>query len=166
MSLRDRLLGRPRPSATYPLRIDDDTEVRKELERVRTALRLLQFQGDSADEAAVRKANKDLAKAEAKMAATYEYVVLRAMRPDDFEKLIGEHKPREGSEDQVWNLDTFPRACLMECVESDLTEAEWDQVWAEVLSHAEQGELCNAAIRVNVRVPDSTLPKGWTQIPA
>jgi len=64
----------------------------------------------------------------------------------------------------VWNLDTFPRACLLACVESDLTEAEWQQVMKEVLSQAELGELANAAIRVNVRVPDSTLPKDWTQI--
>lgn len=166
MSLRARLLSRPRPSDTYPLRIDDDTEVRKDLERIRTLLRLLQFQGEAADEAAVRKAKRDLAKAETKMSACYEQVVLRAMRPGDFEKLIGKHKARPDTEDQVWNLDTFPRACLMECVESDLTADELGQVWEEVLSSGEQVELCNAAIRVNVRVPDSTLPKGWTSTQA
>lgn len=164
MSLRERLLGRPRPMATYPLRIDDDTEARKSVEQARTLLRILQMQGETAEETAVRKATKDLAKAEAALAACYEKVTLRAMPPEDFEALIGEHKPREGSEDQVWNLDTFPRACLLACVDSDLTEAEWQQVMKEVLSQAELGELANAAIRVNVRVPDSTLPKDWTQI--
>lgn len=166
MSLRDRLLNRPRPFDTYPLRIDDDTEARKDLERARTLLRLLQFQGESANEEAVRSVTADLAKAEAEMAACYEQVVLRAMRPGDFEKLIGKHKPREGTEDRTWNLSTFPRACLMGCVESDLTLEDWDQVWEEVLSDGEQGELCTAAIKVNVRVPDSTLPKGWTQTQA
>ncbi|GAA4221550.1 hypothetical protein FHR32_005134 [Streptosporangium album] len=166
MSLRDRLLHRPRPADTYPLRIDDDTEIRKELERVRMLGRLLQLQGEAADESAVRAAKADLAAAETAMAACYEPVVLRAMPPDAFEALIGEHKPRPDSEDKVWNLDTFPRAVLWECIESDLTEAEWDQVWREVLSNGERVELCNAAIRVNVRVPDSTLPKGWTQTPA
>lgn len=163
MSLRERLLNRPRPSDTYPLRVDDDTEARKELEQARTLLRLLQYQGEEANESAVQAAKADLAKAESEVAACYEHIVLRAMRPGDFETLIGQHKPREGTKDQTWNLDTFPRACLMECVESDLTEAEWEQVWAEVLNLGEQGELCNAAIRVNVRAPDSTLPKGWTQ---
>ncbi|MFI6883363.1 hypothetical protein [Streptosporangium canum] len=166
MSLRERLLGRPRPFDTYPLRIDDDTEVRKELERARILLRILQAQGETADESAVRAAAADLAAAEAQMAACYEQVILRAMPPDDFEALISAHKPREGSEDRVWNLETFPKACLMECVESDLTAAEWEQVWTEVLSHGERGELCNAAIKVNVRSPDSTLPKGWTQTQA
>ncbi|MCW2767777.1 MAG: hypothetical protein JWO11_3736 [Nocardioides sp.] len=163
MSLRDRLLNRPRPFDTYPLRVDDDTEARKGVEQAWTLLRLLQYQGEAADESAVRSAKQDLEQAESVLAACYEPVTLRAMRPGDFETLIGRHKPREGTKDQAWNLDTFPRACLMECVESDLTPQEWDQVWADVLNHGEQGELCNAAIRVNVRAPDSTLPKGWTQ---
>ncbi|MFC3986786.1 hypothetical protein [Streptosporangium jomthongense] len=166
MSLRERLLARPRPFDTYSLRIDDDTEPRKALEAARTTLRVLQFQGEAADESAVRAAKAALAEAEASLAACYEPVVLRAMRPDDFEALIGKHKPREGTEDRTWNLDTFPEACFRECVESDLTPAEWDQVWAEVLSAGERGELCTAAIRVNVRVPDTTLPKGWTQTQA
>ncbi|WP_405149430.1 hypothetical protein OG589_14500 [Sphaerisporangium sp. NBC_01403] len=164
MSLRERLLNRPRPMAAYPLRVDDDTQARKDMEQARTLLRLLQLQGESADESAVKAAKADLAKAEAALAACYEPVTLRAMPPDDFEALIALHKPREGTEETSWNLDTFPQACLMACVESDLTEAEWGQVWKEVLSQGERGELCTAAIRVNVRVPESTLPKDWTQI--
>ena len=163
MSLRERLLKRPRPSDSYPLRIDDDTEARKKLEQARTLLRLLQFQGAASDESALAQAKADLAAAEVEMAACYEPVVLRAMRPGAFEKLIGKHKPRPDTDDRTWNLDTFPQACLDECLESDLTETEWDEIWTEVLSSAERVELCNAAIRVNVRVPDSTLPKGWTQ---
>lgn len=166
MSLRDRLRGRGRQFDTYALRIDDDAEARKELERARTLLRILQFQGDTADESAVRSAQQDLAKAEAAIAACYEQVVLRAMRPKDLEKLKGEHKPREGTEDRLWNLETFPRACLMKTVESDMTEADWEDVWEEVLSDGERVALTNAAIRVNVRAPDSTLPKGWTQTQA
>ncbi|MER7126741.1 hypothetical protein [Micrococcus luteus] len=161
MSLRERLLARPRPSDTYPLRVDDDTEARAALERARTRLLLL-FQG-GVDESAVQAAKVALADAEVALAACYENVTLRAMRPEDFEHLVGEHKPREGTEDRTWNLDTFPKACLMECVESDLTPAEWDQVWRDVLSVGERAELCTAAIKVNVRAPDSTLPKGWTQ---
>lgn len=163
MSLRERLLARPRPFDTYPLRIDDDTEPRTALERARTLLRVLQFQGEAADEGAVRAAKADLGRAEAAIAACYEPVILRAMPPDDFEALIALHKPRAGTEDTSWNSDTFPQACFRECVESDLTDAEWDRVWKEVLSHGERNELCIAAIRANVRTPDSTLPKGWTQ---
>lgn len=165
MSLRERLLQRPRPSDVYPLRIDDDTAARAGLERAQALLRLLQFQGEAAEESAVRAAETAVAAAEQRLAACYEQVVLRAMRPDDFDALITLHPPREGTGDRVWNLETFPRACLMECVESDLTPAEWDQVWKDVLSHAERIELCNAAIAVNARPPDSALPKGWTRTP-
>ncbi|MEV4096974.1 hypothetical protein [Streptosporangium saharense] len=163
MSLRERLLARPRLADTCMLRVDDDAEARKELERARTFLRVLQFQGDAADESAVRAARADLERAEAAVAACYEPITLRAMRPGDFEALIALHRPREGTGDRAWNLETFPRACFQECVEADLTTAEWEQVWKEVLSQGERDELCTAAIRVNVRIPDSTLPKGWTQ---
>lgn len=163
MSLRDRLLNRPRPHTVYPLRVEDDTEARKTLEQARAHLRLLHAMGKGAEESAVDAAKQDVVTAEAAMAACYENVVLRALPPDEFEALVSEHKPREGTEDRAWNLDTFPRACLMACVESDLTEHEWGLVWANVLSLGERGDLGNAAIRVNVRVPDSTLPKDWTQ---
>lgn len=165
MSLRERLLNRPRPSDAYPIRIDDDTQAREALEEAQSILRLLQIQGDVADVESVARAHAAVAEAEGDLKACYEPVILRALRPDDWEALIALHSPREGTEDDVWNAATFPRACLLACIESDLTEEELGQLWTEVLSKAEQVRLCNAAIRVNVRVPDASLPKGWTQTP-
>ncbi|MFG3439938.1 hypothetical protein ACGF0J_22045 [Nonomuraea sp. NPDC047897] len=164
MSLRERLLNRPRPSDTYPLRIEDDTEPRREVEQAQTLLRILGIPGDAADQAAVRKAQAALKKAEAKLKACYEFVTLRALPADDFEALVGAHKPRPETDDRLWNNETFPKACLLACVESDLSEEDWELIWTTVLSNAERIELSNAAIRVNVRVPDSSLPKGWAQI--
>lgn len=166
MSLRERLLSRPRPSGSYPLRIDDDTEARKDVEQAQALLRIMEIQGGAADQGAVRKARSALKKAESRLQACYEFVTLRALPPDDFEALVGAHKPREATTDQLWNNETFPNACLLACAESDLSEQDWELVWTKVLSNAERIELSNAAIRVNVRVPDSSLPKGWAQIEA
>lgn len=165
MSLRERLLNRPRPSDAYPIRIDDDTQAREALEETQSVLRLLLIQGDAADADTLTRAHTAVAEAEGELKACYEPVLLRALRPEDWEALIALHPPRAESTDDIWNAATFPKACLLACIESDLTETELGQLWTEVLSKAEQVRLCNAAIRVNVRVPDATLPKGWTQTP-
>lgn len=164
MSQRELLLARPRPFDEFPIRIVDDTEARKEVEQARTLLHILQIQGDAADASAVRKARAALKRAEANLKACYTFITLRAMEPDEFEALIGKHKPREGTDDKVWNVDTFPKACLLACVESDMSEQDWERFWKTGLSNAERADFCNAAIRVNARTPDSSLPKGWTQI--
>lgn len=164
MSLRERLLNRPRPSGTCPVRLDDDADARREVEQAGILLNLLEMQGDAADQAALRKARTRLKKAEEAVRACYGQVTLRALAADDWEALVSAHKPRPGTEDRLWNIDTFPKAAFFACVESDLSEQDWQHVWGTVLSAAEQIELSNAAIRVNVRVPDSSLPKGWALI--
>ncbi|MDX3101759.1 hypothetical protein [Nonomuraea angiospora] len=163
MSKGDRLLSRPRLSAEHPIRIDDDTEARREVESARMLLQILEIQGDSADQAAVRKAKADLKRAEKKLRACYEWIRLRAMEADDFEALLGKHKPRPDTKDTIYNLDTFPKACLLACDESGRSEADWEHIWKSVLSGPERTELCNAAIRINARTPDESLPKGWAQ---
>lgn len=164
MSLRERLLNRPRPSGRYPLRIDDDSDAREEVERARRVLTMLLMQG-GAEEAALRRARTAVKKAEQKLSSCYEFVTLRALPPDEFEALVAAHKPRPETDDRMWNDETFPKACLLACVETaDISQEEWEQLWATGLSNAERIELSNAAIRVNVRVPDSSLPKGWAQI--
>ncbi|MEU4578924.1 hypothetical protein [Nonomuraea sp. NPDC023979] len=163
MSKSDRLLARPRLSAEHPIRIDDDTEARAEVEQAQFVLALLRTQGD-ADEAAVRKAKAALARARKKVRDCYEWIPLRAMEAGDFEELVGEHKPRPGSDDKVWNNETFPKACLLACDESGRSEADWEHIFAHVLSGPEQVALCNTAIRINARTPDESLPKGWAQI--
>ncbi len=161
MSQRERLLGRQRPSDTYTLRVEDDSEPRRRLWEARTTLRLLQ-DGEPDPEAA-RLAQDAVAEAEEQVAACYEHIVVRAMRPTDFEALIGEHKPREGTDDQTWNQDTFPEACFLACAEGEMSGADWQAFFAGNVSDAEQLDIYNTAIRVNARVQDATLPKDWTR---
>lgn len=146
------------------MRIDDDTEARKEVEQARVLLNIFLAQGQDADQAALRKARARLTKAEAAVRACYEFVTLRALAADDWEALVDSHKPRPDTDDRIWNGETFPRAAFLACVESDLTAEEWEHVWTTVLSNAERIELSNAAVRVNVRTPDSSLPKDWARI--
>ncbi|NUP24008.1 MAG: hypothetical protein HOZ81_49735 [Streptomyces sp.] len=160
MSLRERLLNRPRPSGEVPLRIDDDTDAREEVEQARRLLAMLQLQG-SVEEAALRRARTAVTKAEKRLRGCYEFITLRALPADDFEALVAAHKPRPDTTDQMWNLDTFPKACFFACVESEMAAEEWERLWSAGLSNAERVELGNAAIRVNIRTPDESLPKGW-----
>ncbi|MGR6922548.1 hypothetical protein ACU635_50555 [[Actinomadura] parvosata] len=159
-SLRERLLNRPRPSGEVPLRITDDTAAREDVERERRLLAMLQLQG-GVEEAVLRRARAAVAKAEKKLRACYEFITVRALVPEDFEALVALHPPRPDTKDQMWNRDTFPKAAFFACVESDMSAEEWEQTWASGLSSAERIELGNAAIRVNIRTPDESLPKGW-----
>lgn len=159
----DRLLSRKRLFAEHPIRIDDDTETRREVEQAQLALALLRTQG-AADVAVVNRAKAALKRAETKLRACYEWIPLRAMEVDDYEVLVGKHKPRPDSSDEIWNNATFPRACLLACDESGRSEADWEHIFKHVLSGPEQIALCNTAIRLNVRTPDESLPKGWAQI--
>ncbi|WP_433520147.1 hypothetical protein ACQP2T_63445 (plasmid) [Nonomuraea sp. CA-143628] len=163
MTKADRLLNRPRLFAEHPIRIVDDTEARQEVEQARFALALLQTQGE-VRVGAMQTAKGALTRAKKKLRACYEWIPLRAMEADLFEALIGEHKPRPDTSDEIWNNETFPRACLLATDESGRSEADWEHIFKSVLSGPEQVQLCNAAIRVNARTPDESLPKGWAQI--
>ncbi|MEV1245083.1 hypothetical protein [Nonomuraea sp. NPDC049750] len=160
----DRLLNRKRLSAEHPIRIDDDTEAREAVEQAQFALALLRTQGEAADEGALRSAKASLTRAKKKLRACYEWIPLRAMEVDAFEKLVGEHKPRPETSDEIWNNETLPKAVLLACDESGRSEADWEHIFTHVLNGPEQLQLCNTAIRVNARTPDASLPKGWAQI--
>jgi hypothetical protein len=159
----DRLLNRGRLFAEHPIRIEDDTEARREVEQATFALALLRTQGD-ADAGAIRTAKAALKRAEKKVRDCYEFIPLRAMEADDYEVLVGKHKPRPDTTDEIWDNSTFPKACLLACDESGRSEADWEHIFKRVLSGPEQVQLCNTAIRLNVRTPDESLPKGWAQI--
>lgn len=159
----DRLLNRPRLGAEHPIRIVDDTEARQEVEQAQFALALLQTQSE-VDAGALKKAKATLTRARKQLRACYEWVPLRAMEADEFELLKGRHKPRPDTDDRLYNVDTFPKACLLATDESGRSEADWEHIFKVVLSGPEKTDLCNAAIRVNARTPDESLPKGWAQI--
>lgn len=159
-SLRDRLRARPRPTLAYELPVGDVAAARQAMAGAEDALRAARFRSDDAAEQAVAAARETLTEAEANLEACYETVTLTALPPAEFEALVAVHPPREGTGDEAWNIDTFPRACFLACAPGDLSEAEWEAVLGENLSHAERAELYSLAIAVNVRVVSPALPKG------
>lgn len=177
MSLRERLPQRARTTDTWPLRIDDPSEALAALESVETAWRLaLVAYGPDAPE--VASAVTQLEQARQAVAACYEPIPLEALAPPDFEALAAKHPTDEVDRDgkpKAWD-DDFPRELFLACVRSDLQPEEWLQVLGEkpsdsgedtgapswpVLTEGEKNDLFNTVIRLNLRVPDPRLPKGW-----
>lgn len=158
--LRDRLLGRSRPSLVYELPIGDVAAARLAVARAEDAVRAARYRADENAEQALAEARAALTQAEADLDACYEKVTLTALPPADFEALVALHPPREDTSDEAWNPETFPRACFLACAPHEVSEAEWEQVLAENLSLAERGELYSVAIAVNVRLVSPALPKG------
>jgi hypothetical protein len=160
----DRLKNRARPSDTYWLQVEPTERAGRALATAKETLQLRLLAG--ADEDATAAAREAVAAAEAELKACYEPITVTALAPAAFEQLVKEHPPRAGSDDDAWNMDTFPRACFLACAPADWDGPEWAAFLDDRLSEAERLRLCNVAVAVNVRVPDPTVPKDWTGTPA
>jgi hypothetical protein len=162
-SLRARLLARERPRAEFRLRITDPATADRALREASTAWRLAVYRdGDDSDAARDAKAKADEAQAE--VDACYETLQLTALPPADMEALITAHPPtaeqREAGQ-TPWNTETFRPALLAACVEGDMTEADWaDFITKGPVSLGEVAALWAAALGVNDRTPDASVPKG------
>lgn len=161
MSLKKRLTGRALPSFTYRIRVDDTSAAEKALTEAQAEFQLAHISGD-ADR--IDTAKKAVVDAEKALNSCYEAIVLTAMRPDEFEALVDAHPVRQNTDDEAWNMSTFPKACFLACAPKDLTTEEWDTFLSESCSEGERTSLFNAAIAVNVRIPDPTVPKGLMEI--
>lgn len=144
MGLKDRLSARRRPTATYQLRIDDDTTARAELAAARAA-------GDEARIVAAQEA----------VEACYEQVTLTALPPADMEALLAEHPAPETLQGKsIFNPATFIPALLAACVDSDVTEADWaEYITTGAMTFGETTDLFNAVWELNYRAPDPAIPK-------
>jgi hypothetical protein len=158
-SLRDRLLNRERPTATYRLRVADDAEQQREWALAQDGLRVAQLRADADAAREQAKARRQLDKAQAALEACYEEIRVRALEPVVFEALVEQHPARKDTEDEAWNGDTFPRALFLACVEGDLTPEEWSGFLDRACSHAERSELMFLALAVNSRSPAGVIPK-------
>ncbi|MEU8055715.1 hypothetical protein [Microbispora bryophytorum] len=161
MSLKERLASRARPTFTYRLRVDDTADAEKALS---DAYASFQFASISGDTNRIDTAKKVVTDAEKALDACYEPIVLTAMKPDEFEALVDGHPVRPNTDDEAWNMDTFPKACFLACAPADLSADEWEGFLSESCSDGERTALFNAAIAINVRIPDPTVPKGLTEI--
>lgn len=158
-SLRERLRNKRRPSAPCRLRIDDTAPAQRALEEAVVALRLAQA-GDS-DAETLEGHRQAVREARAALEGCYEPITLLALPPADLEALIAAHPPRKDDDNDVeWNNASFPRALFLACVQGDLSSEEWETILAESCSDGEVNALEQAAIAINVRAPEGTVPKG------
>ncbi|GIH76136.1 hypothetical protein [Planobispora longispora] len=156
MGLRDRLQGRPRPTASCRIAVVDTREAEQELTEAGAALQVLVFAGGGEE---LPAAKDRLSAARAALAACFETVVCAAMPPDEFEALVDAHKPRKDTDDEAWNNETFPRACFLECAPGEMTRQEWEEFLRTQVNDGERTLLYQTAIRANIRVPDPNVPK-------
>lgn len=164
MSLRERLDAKSRPTAKYQLLIDQDgaEAAEEELSAARAELPLVLLAGDEARIQAVRDR---VTAAQQAYKACFEKIVFTALPADDFEALIElpEHKPRDGTDDEIWNGDTLPRAAFLACAPDVYTAEEWEAWLADRVNDAERLALYSTAVNANSRTPDPSVPKGWTE---
>lgn len=160
-SLRDRLKNRPRPTVDCQLRVEDIKHPTKVLEDANINYRMAQMRNSDPD--TVESLRKDVDVAQRKLDSCYLTLTLTALKPSDFEALIAQHPAREGTEDATWNTDTFPKACFMACAPTDLSPEEWDDFLEDNCSDGEREALYHAALVVNVRAPERTVPKDLTR---
>lgn len=159
---RDRLMGRTRPSDTYHLPVGEDAErqlAADAVEAAQEALSTARMRLDDRAAEAIAEAEVALAQANEALADFYEPVVIRAMKPKEFELLVAEHPARK-DHDERWNKDTFPTALFLESVVGEMSREDWEAVLDEQCSQGEQNGLFYMAQYVNARTPDGTIPKG------
>jgi hypothetical protein len=159
-----RLKTRKLPVAVYHLRAaepDEEMAAREGVtaadERHTAAL----MRGDEGAEAAIAKAQAELDQAQAALADCYQEVRIQALEPDEFERLLGlpENKPRKGTDDTLWNNDTFGKAVFLAGVQGELTAEEWVTEVIPQLSQAEKAGLFVKALNINARWTDGSVPK-------
>lgn len=166
-TLRERLLARERPSHRVALQMQDPTAAIRETALAEDAWRTCHLMQDGPDrEAAIRKAKRELDKTAKAVNDCYEQVTVRALPPEDFERLVAAYPPREAKDlkageepDEAWNDKTFPRALFLACVDGELSREEWEKFIDGQCSQAERGQLFLAAQVVNVRMPSVAIPK-------
>lgn len=160
----DRLKARSLPTETYWLQVEDTAAPGRALAEAREALQMRIL--TDADRYAVDAARQVVKDAEAALRACYEPITVTAMEPAAWEALVKEHPPRKDTDDDVWNVDTLPRAAFLACAPTEWSRQEWEEFLDHRLSPAERMGLLNTAVAVNARIPDPTVPKDWTMTPA
>ncbi|MFI7042589.1 hypothetical protein ACIBI0_38430 [Microbispora rosea] len=161
----DRLRSRALPTDTYWLQVDDTAEPGRALAEAREALQVKLLTG--AAEVEVHDARQAVKAAEEALKACYEPITVTAMEPPAWETLVAAHPPRRDNDsDDVWDTSTLPREAFLACAPKDWSRQEWEEYLDHKLSPAEREGLYLTAVGVNARVPDPTVPKGWTPTPA
>lgn len=163
-SPRDRILGRPKPTATYKLPVADTAAAARELTEAQSELALI-LMGDTADLTRADEARSRVESARAGYDACFEAIVCTALEPPEFEALVDQYPARKDHpEDESWNVDTFPRELFLRCAPDYLNRQEWEEWLTTSVNEAEQIALYNTAIKANTRTVDEAIPKDWTSM--
>lgn len=164
MSLRERLKARPRPSAVFKLRMEDDTKQREELAKANLAVTLARNVHEDGSGELV-EAERKFQQAQDELDACYEPLRLVALPPEEYEALLASHPPteeqRKKDSDAMWNGDTFPFALIAVTVEGDMSEDDWREMHKEGrLNIGEFHRLFLECLEVNNRAANPSLGKG------
>ena len=148
MSLRERLAARARPTASFHLRVDDDSQAHADLVAAQAV-----------------GLPERIATAQAALEACYERLELSALAPADMEALLEAHPPppdQRESTNVMFNQVTFVPALIAACVvDSDMTEDDWVEFTTKgPVTRGEVLALFNACWDLNHRTPDINLKKG------
>jgi hypothetical protein len=163
--VRDRLLSRERPVATYPCRVASVEETQA-AERALALARKVANSVKADDKQAAAKAKKALDAAEKKRDACYEQIHLRAMEPKAFEKLQDAYpQADDGADDDAKKAadEAYLHAVFLGTVEGEgMSEEDWTDFVHKNTSTGERNDLYNMSIAVNgrVRALDPSVPKG------
>lgn len=170
MSLKERLKARPRPTSKFHLRMVDDTEQQSALAEAKHELLVLTIKDGTEGTDELAEAQKKVDALQAEVDACYEALTLVSLPPEDFEALISAHPPtaqqreeakRQKDDDPAWNVDTFRPSLLEACVEGDMTDADWQDMYKTgQINLGEFRSLFFACLEVNDRSTDDYPGKG------
>jgi hypothetical protein len=176
-SPRERLLGRPRPSLPYPILVDDPSDARRNLERVERTARQVMLRHDEGTKAH-KAARAELDAAQQAVDGCYQWVILQAMPPAEYEQLKAEHPPTEAQLGAAKQAGELPPDCDTAAFVPEVLAASTDvgmsaQDWAALLdqnmSDGERQELRVVVLGLNERsrfAEPVVLPKGSTMTPS
>jgi ParB-like chromosome segregation protein Spo0J len=163
--VRDRLLSRERPVATYPCRVasvEETTAAERALVTAHKAANAVKAD----DKQALTKAKKTLAAAEKARDACYEKIRLQAMEPKAFEKLQDAYPQADDGADEETRKaadESYLHAVFLGTVQGEgMSEEDWTDFVHRNLSTGERNDLYNMSIAINgrVRALDPATPKG------
>lgn len=184
-SPRERLMGRPRPSAPYRLLVDQAgaEAAQAELAKVVTETRQVLLR-EPAGSAKHKAAEKRRETARAAVDACYQSITVTAMPPEELEELASEHPPtveqmakvkaerdaakQRGEQLPDWpqyNEVTFFPALLAACTDIGMTADDWSTFLRKNVSDGERRGLKITALNVQYQERNAdplVLPKGST----
>lgn len=158
---QERLLRRKLPTVVHHLRAAEPAEeqaARTAVAEARERLQRTLFRVDDDAAAAIAEVEGALEAARSVLAACYEPVTIQALPPEEFEEVAADH-PARPDEDEAFNLDTLCPELFYLGVQGKLTREQWENEIVPQLGRGEWMGLQSAAMNINGRLSDGSIPK-------